>query len=200
MAYVANEVYANGIMNEILSDSGKIYIALTSGDKGESNDAVFLKNVLAVSELRSGGGANNNTSELTNENIDNADMNNVGSFANKILNLLSVSYNRTKSVEGDAGNFPYCNVNGEDNTSASRMATHFAIIKYDGPAETLTAYQVDDSIGGGTHSIVFKGPTITSSNISKHKVLIVGNLTSNPTINEDSNFMFGGARITFSEA
>lgn len=201
MAYVANEVYANGILNEILSDSGKIYIALTNGDKGDKTDAVFLKNVLAVSELRSGNGEKNDTTELTNENISTADTNNVGSFSNKILNLLSVSYNRTKSVEGDIENFSYCNVNDEsEGTTASRVATNFAIIKYEGNAANLTAYQVDDNVGGGTHSIIFKGPTISSNNISKHKVLIVGDLTSNPTINEDSNFMFGGARITFSEA
>lgn len=201
MAYVANDVYANGILNEILDENGKVYIALTNGDKGDKTDAVFLKNVLAVSELRSGNGGKNDTTELTNDNISTAETNNVGSFSNKILNLLSVSYNRTKSVEGDTENFPYCNVNDESTgTTASRMATHFAIIKYEGNAADLTAYQVDDSAGGGTHSIIFKGPTISSSNISKHKVLIVGDLTSNPTINEDSNFMFGGARITFSEA
>lgn len=201
MAYVANDVYANGILNEILSNNGNVYIALTNGDKGEKADAVFLKNVLAVSELRSGSGGINDTTEITSENIEQAGMNNVGSFSNKILNLLSVSYNRTKSVEGDTDNFPYCNVNDESTgTSAPRTATHFAIIKYEGSAAELTAYQVDDSAGGGTHSIIFKGPAINSSNISKHKVLIVGDLTSNPTINEDSNFMFGGARITFSEA
>lgn len=198
MAYVANEVYANGIINEILS--GNVYIALTNGDKGSKNDDVFLKSVLAVSEIRSGSGANNDTSELTSGNINDATTNNVGTFSNKVLNLLSVSYNRTKSVEGDTENFPYCNVNGEDNTSASRTATNFAIIKYEGNAAELTAYQVDDGIGGATSSIIFKGPSISSSNISKHKVLIVGDLTSQPTINEDSNFMFGGARITFSEA
>lgn len=200
MAYVANEVYANGIINEILSEGGKIYIALTNGDKGSKTDDVFLKSVLAVSELRSGSGSNNDTSELTSGNINDAATNNVGSFANKVLNLLSISYNRTKSVEGDTENFPYCNVNGDDSTSAARTATNFAIIKYEGNAAELTAYQVDDGIGGATSSIIFKGPSINSSNISKHKVLIVGDLTSTPTINEDSNFMFGGARITFSEA
>lgn len=201
MAYVANDVYANGILNEILKEDGKVYIALTNGDKGDKTDEVFLKSVLAVSELRSGNGEKNDTTELTNENINNAETNNVGSFSNKTLNLLSVSYNRTKSVEGDIDNFSYCNVNDEsEGTTASREATHFAIIKYEGMEADLTAYQVDDSIGGSTHSIIFKGPTISSSNITKHKVLIVGDLTSNPTINEDSNFMFGGARITFSEA
>lgn len=200
MAYVANDVYANGIMNEILSGSGNVYIALTNGDKGNKADDVFLKSVLAVSELRSGSGSINDTSELTNENINEAEKNNVGSFANKVLNLLSISYNRTKSVEGDMENFPYCNVNEEDGTSASRTATNFAIIKYEGNAAELTAYQVDDGIGGDTSSIIFKGPSISSSNKLKHKVLIVGDLTSQPTINEDSNFMFGGARITFSEA
>ena len=198
MAYVANEVYANGIINEILN--GNVYIALTNGDKGSKTDDVFLKSVLAVSEIRSGSGTNNDTSELTSGNINSATTNNVGTFSNKVLNLLSVSYNRTKSVEGDTENFPYCNVNGEDNTSASRTATNFAIIKYEGNAAELTAYQVDDGIGGATSSIIFKGPSISNSNISKHKVLIVGDLTSQPTINEDSNFMFGGARITFSEA
>ena len=38
------------------------------------------------------------------------------------------------------------------------------------------------------------------ANLEQHEVLIIGNLTSNPTINEDSNFMFGGAKITFIEA
>lgn len=198
MAYVASDVYENGIKNEILS--GNVYIALTNGDKGSKTDDVFLKNVLAVSELRSGRGQNNDTSELTSGNINEATTNNIGSFANKVLNLLSISYNRTKSVEGDMENFSYCNVNGEDNTSAPRTATNFAIIKYEGNAAELTAYQVDDGIGGTTSSIIFKGPSINSNNISKHKVLIVGDLTSQPTINEDSNFMFGGARITFSEA
>lgn len=198
MAYVASDVYKNGIENEILS--GNVYIALTNGDKGSKTDDVFLKNVLAISELRSGGGQNNDTSELTSGNINEATTNNIGSFANKVLNLLSISYNRTKSVEGDTENFPYCNVNGEDSAAASRTATNFAIVKYEGSSAELTAYQVDDGIGGATSSIIFKGPSISSSNISKHKVLIVGDLTSQPTINEDSNFMFGGARITFSEA
>lgn len=198
MAYVANNVYANGINNEILA--GNIYIALTNGDKGDKTDEVFLKNILAVSEIRSGSGSNNDTSEITDDNITNVETNNVGSFANKVLNLLSISYNRTKSVEGDIENFPYCSVNEEDGTSVSRMATHFAIIKYNGSIKELTAYQVDDSVNGNTHSIKFKGPEINSTNKSQHEVLIVGNLTSTPTINEDSNFMFGGARITFSEA
>lgn len=198
MAYVASDVYENGIKNEILS--GNVYIALTNGDKGSKTDDVFLKNVLAVSELRSGSGQNNDTSELTSGNINDATTNNIGSFANKVLNLLSISYNRTKSVEGDTENFSHCNVNGEDSTAANRTATNFAIIKYEGNAAQLTAYQVDDGIGGATSSIIFKGPSINSNNISKHKVLIVGDLTSQPTINEDSNFMFGGARITFSEA
>ena len=198
MAYVANNVYANGINNEILN--GNIYIALTNGDKGEKSDDVFLKNILAVSEIRSGSGSTNDTSEIIDDNINDVGTNNVGLFSNKVLNLLSISYNRTKSVEGDIENFPYCNVNGEDGTSISRMATHFAIIKYNGSTKDLTAYQVDDNVNGNTHSIKFKGPEINNTNKGQHEVLIVGNLTSTPTINEDSNFMFGGARITFSEA
>ena len=114
------------------------------------------------------------------------------------MSLLSISYNRTKSVEGDE-KFSYCEINDGDNHNASKIATSFAIIKFSGNEEELTAYQVDNG-GGELSSIKFKGPTLTNNNKDQHKVLIVGNLTSNPTINEDSNFMLGGAKITFTEA
>ncbi len=192
MAYVAHSVYAEGIDKKILGDD-KIYIALINDINDTTNNGV-LKNVLAVSELRQGNGTSVDSTEELNT-LPNT-YNKVGNFVSKTLNLLSVSYNRTKSVKGD-NNFAYCGVN-EPDSSASTTARGFAIIRYTGSPTKLIAYQVED--GGTTKEVVFAGPSITNSNSSDHEVLIIGNLTSNPTINEDSNFMFGGAKITFTEA
>lgn len=192
MAYVAHSVYAEGIDKKILGDD-KIYIALINNITDNTNNGV-LKNVLAVSELRQGSGSSvGSTEDLS---VLPGTYNKVGTFATKTLNLLSVSYNRTKSVRGD-NNFAYCEVNEPDN-SASATALGFAIVRYTGNPVSLTAYEVED--GGSTKKVVFAGPSITNTNLNEHEVLIVGNLTSNPTINEDSNFMFGGAKITFTEA
>lgn len=192
MAYVAHSVYAEGIDKKILGDD-KIYIALINNINDTTNNGV-LKNVLAVSELRQGNGTSvDSTEEL---NTLPSTYNKVGNFVSKTLNLLSVSYNRTKSVKGDS-NFNYCGVN-EPDSSASTTALGFAIIRYTGNPVSLTAYEVED--GGSTKKVVFAGPSITNGNLEQHEVLIIGNLTSNPTINEDSNFMFGGAKITFTEA
>ena len=192
MAYVAHNVYAEGIDKKILGDD-KIYIALINNITDNTNNGV-LKNVLAVSELRQGSGSSVGSTEDLSALP--STYNKVGTFATKTLNLLSVSYNRTKSVKGD-NNFNYCGVN-EPDSSASTTALGFAIIRYTGTPVSLTAYEVED--GGSTKKVVFAGPSITNSNLNEHEVLIVGNLTSNPTINEDSNFMFGGAKITFTEA
>lgn len=192
MAYVAHSVYADGINKKILGDD-KIYIALINNITDTTNSSV-LKNVLAVSELRQGNGSSvDSTEDLSNIP---STYNKVGTFAAKTLNLLSVSYNRTKSVKGD-NNFGYCGVN-ESDSSASTTALGFAIIRYTGTPQRLIAYQVED--GGTIKEVVFAGPSIKNTNLNEHEVLIVGNLTSNPTINEDSNFMFGGAKITFTEA
>lgn len=192
MAYVAHSVYAEGIDKKILGDD-KIYIALINNITDNTNNVV-LKNVLAVSELRQGSGSSvGSTEDLS---VLPGTYNKVGTFATKTLNLLSVSYNRTKSVKGD-NNFAYCGVNEQD-SSASTTALGFAIVRYTGNPVSLTAYEVED--GGSIKKVVFAGPSITNANLNEHEVLIVGNLTSNPTINEDSNFMFGGAKITFTEA
>lgn len=192
MAYVAHSVYAEGIDKKILGDD-KIYIALINNITDNTNNGV-LKNVLAVSELRQGSGSSvGSTEDLS---VIPGTYNKVGNFVSKTLNLLSVSYNRTKSVKGDS-NFAYCGIN-EPDSSASTTAFGFAIIRYTGNPVSLTAYEVED--GGSTKKVVFAGPSITNGNLEQHEVLIVGNLTSNPTINEDSNFMFGGAKITFTEA
>jgi hypothetical protein len=196
MAYVASDVYENGIASEVFGDN--IYIALAAGDRGPTEtDPEFLRKILAVSEIRKGRGVVNVTDEQEEEPSDV--YNNVGEFRSKVLSLLSVAYNRTKSVEGDTTNFSYCDVNAPGDSEKIRNARHFAIIKFDGPVVPLTAYQVDNG-DEGTTDIKFNGPTITTDNQGQHKVLIVGNLTSNPTINKDSNFMFGGAKITFTEA
>ena len=192
MVYVAHSVYAEGIDKKILGDD-KIYIALINNIADNTNNGV-LKNVLAVSELRQGSGSSvGSTEDLS---VLPGTYNKVGTFATKTLNLLSVSYNRTKSVKGDS-NFDYCGVN-ESDSSASATALGFAIVRYTGTPVSLTAYEVED--GGSTKKVVFAGPSIKNTNLNEHEVLIVGNLTSNPTINEDSNFMFGGAKITFTEA
>lgn len=192
MANVAHSVYAEGIDKKILGDD-KIYIALINNIADNTNNGV-LKNVLAVSELRQGSGSSvGSTEDLS---VLPGTYNKVGTFAAKTLNLLSVSYNRTKSVKGDS-NFAYCGVN-EPDSSASTTALGFAIIRYTGTPQKLIAYKVED--GGDTKEVVFAGPSITNTNLNENEVLIVGNLTSTPTINEDSNFMFGGAKITFTEA
>lgn len=192
MANVAHSVYAEGIDKKILGDD-KIYIALINNIADNTNNGV-LKNVLAVSELRQGSGSSvGSTEDLS---VLPGTYNKVGTFAAKTLNLLSVSYNRTKSVKGDS-NFAYCGVN-EPDSSASTTALGFAIIRYTGTPQKLIAYKVED--GSDTKEVVFAGPSITNTNLNENEVLIVGNLTSTPTINEDSNFMFGGAKITFTEA
>lgn len=197
MAYVAHDVYQNGINSEVFNPEKPIYIALVSSiDRGASDENI-LRSILAVSELRSGSGtaSDNTTSEETGTPTI---QNKIGSFNSKVLSLLSVPYNRTKSIEGDS-NFTYCNAQDSTTQGVSRVAQGFAIIQFTGNAADLVAYEVDNG-GSSNTQIKFKGPVITSATASQNKVLIVGNLTSNPTINKDSNFMFGGAQITFTEA
>ena len=197
MAYVAHDVYQNGINSEVFDKSKPIYIALVSNINRGSSDESILKSILAVSELRAGDGtaSSNQTGEQTGTpTIDNK----IGSFESKVLSLLSVPYNRTKSIEGDA-NFTYCDAQAPDAQGASRAALGFAIIQFTGNAADLVAYEVDNG-GSSNTQVKFKGPVITTATANQNKVLIVGNLTSNPTINKDSNFMFGGAQITFTEA
>ncbi len=192
MAYVAHNVYANGINNEVLGGSN-IYIALLSGEVTTSAD--LLTKMLAVSEVRVGAlGANDtvNGSEQTGTPTAN---NKVGKFNNKSLQLSSISYNRTKSVEGDT-NFANSAVNN-GTQNPSKVATHFAVVKFTGTATSLVSYKIDNG-GGSTTDVKFLGPN--GSTAAQHEVLIVGNLTSQPTINADSNFMFGGATIQFTEA
>ena len=160
MAYVAHSVYADGIDKKILGDD-KIYIALINNITDNTNNGV-LKNVLAVSELRQGSGSSvGSTEDLINLP---STYNKVGTFNAKTLNLLSVSYNRTKSVKGDS-NFNYCGVN-EPDSSASTTALGFAIIRYTGTPQKLIAYQVEDS--GSIKEVVFAGPSITNANSNEH--------------------------------
>ena len=197
MAYVAHDVYQNGINSEVFNTSKPVYIALVSNINRGSSDENILKSILAVSELRAGNGSAsaNQTGEQTGTpTIDNK----IGSFSSKVLSLLSVPYNRTKSIEGDS-HFAYCDAQDSSKPGVNRVAVGFAIIQFTGDAADLVAYEVDNG-GSSNTQVKFKGPTITSSNFNKNKVLIVGNLTSTPTINKDSNFMFGGAQITFTEA
>lgn len=196
MAYVAHDVYQNGINSEVFNTTKPIYIALVSNINRGSSDENILKSILAVSELRAGDGtaSDNQTGEQTGTPTIG---NKIGSFNSKVLSLLSVPYNRTKSIEGDT-NFTYCDAQNSS-AQANRVALGFAIIQFTGNAADLVAYEVDNG-GSSNTQVKFKGPVITAATANKNKVLIVGNLTSNPTINKDSNFMFGGAQITFTEA
>ena len=196
MAYVAHDVYQNGINSEVFNTTKPIYIALVSNINRGSSDENILKSILAVSELRAGNGtaSDNQTGEQTGTPTIG---NKIGSFSSKVLSLLSVPYNRTKSIEGDT-NFTYCDAQNSS-AQANRVALGFAIIQFTGNAADLVAYEVDNG-GSSNTQIKFKGPVITAATANKNKVLIVGSLTSNPTINKDSNFMFGGAQITFTEA
>ena len=196
MAYVAHDVYQNGINSEVFNTSKPVYIALVSNINRGSSDENILKSILAVSELRAGNGSasDNQTGEQTGTPTIG---NKIGSFSSKVLSLLSVPYNRTKSIEGDS-HFTYCDAQNSS-AQANRVALGFAIIQFTGNAADLVAYEVDNG-GSSNTQVKFKGPVITSSTAGQNKVLIVGNLTSNPTINKDSNFMFGGAQITFTEA
>lgn len=197
MAYVAHDVYEKGINSEVFDTTKPVYIALVSSINRGANDENILKSILAVSELRAGNGtaSDNTTGEQTGTPTIG---NKIGSFSSKVLSLLSVPYNRTKSIEGDA-NFTYCDAQPSDAQGVSRVALGFAIIQFSGNAANLVAYEVDNG-GSSNTQVKFKGPVITAATANQNKVLIVGNLTSNPTINKDSNFMFGGAQITFTEA
>lgn len=197
MAYVAHDVYQNGINSEVFNTTKPVYIALVSNINRGSSDENILKSILAVSELRAGNGSasDNQTGEQTGTPTIG---NKIGSFNSKVLSLLSVPYNRTKSIEGDT-NFTYCDAQDSSKPGVNRVAVGFAIIQFTGNATDLVAYEVDNG-GSSNTQVKFKGPVITAATANKNKVLIVGNLTSNPTINKDSNFMFGGAQITFTEA
>lgn len=191
MAFIAHNVYKDGIDNTILKDDNKIFLALISADfeSDENGGKIFDKDkVLALSELRSGSGliADNDSSDLEQGQI-NDHINKVGNFNKKVLTILPIPYNRTASIIDNSG-----------------TANYFALIKYTGEGAAHQAYEVDtDTLDANgipeTKKIFFISPS--SLDVADNfEVYLIGALSSNPTINANSNFMFGGASITFKEA
>ena len=131
MAFIAHNVYKNGIDNTILNQENKVFLALltTDGFEEDGNGAmIFNKDkVLAISELRAGVGtvATNNSDDLTVDEI-SSNVNAVGKFDKKVLTVLPISYNRTAAIVNNSG-----------------TAGNFALIKYNGTPKSHLAYEVD---------------------------------------------------------
>lgn len=197
MAFISHNVYNKGIENTILNnDDGYVFLALlnsafTPNDQN-SGEVVFEKdNVLAFSELRRGSGniANINSNELASEEVSNT-INKLGKFDKKVLILFPIAFNRTVSRVGQ-------------NTGSS-AAGFFALIKYKGSGKPVVAYSMDTEELGSNglpvqKDVCFFGPDFDDDK-SNFEVYLVGELSTTPTINQNSNFMFGGATITFKEA
>lgn len=171
MAYISADVYNKGIENTILKN--KVVICLIKGFNATSGLAAG--DILAFSEVREGSGSS--VSSLEQEAI-NDEINKVGFFSSKTLTLNPIAYNRTKS-----------------NVTENSTAECFAIIplKNDATLGSVVAYN-------DGKDKVFKGPTNIAAGLDLANVYLVGNLNTSVQINSASNFMFGGASITFSES
>lgn len=199
MAFISHNVYNKGIENTILNnDDGYVFLALLNQafatNDQNSGEVVFdEKNVLAFSELRRGSGniANINSNELTSDEVSNT-INKLGKFDKKVLSLFPIAFNRTVSRVGP--------------NAGGSTAGFFALIKYKGSGKPVVSYSMDtedlDSDGLPVQkNVCFFGPDLADfDDKSKFEVYLIGELSTTPTINENSNFMFGGATITFKEA
>lgn len=172
MSKINASVYKEGINNTILDADNRVIICLIN----EAEDKI-----LAYSEIRKGQGNSVTNTEITeppsNEPLD---MNSVGQFSSgeKKLTINPISYNRTKSALSD---------------NDSDVAAKFAIIPYTGASGSVESF--DD----GTQKY-FWGPTADGlTNLNIADAYLIGDLTSTVQINSTSNFMFGGATISFSE-
>lgn len=201
MAFISHNVYNKGIENTILNNSesgenaGYVFLALLNKafvpNDQNSGEVVFEEDkILAFSELRRGSGniANINSNELTSDEVSNT-INKLGKFDKKVLSLFPIAFNRTVSRIGQ--------------NSGSSAAGFFALIKYKGTGKPITAYSMDtEEIGSDglpvQKDVCFLGPDFSDK--SKFEVYLIGELSTTPTINQNSNFMFGGATITFKEA
>lgn len=173
MAFINSEIYGSGLSAKVLNDNVKTFVALV--DSSEK--------ILAYSEIRcgAGDGSTNISSETLKESVDTSKLNKVGSYdvANKRLTINSIDYNRTASAL----------------TTGSETATKFAIFKLKdgaGYSAATVSYTKDKKDYG------FYGPTKLGE-YTNNDILISGDLSSSVTIGANSNFLFGGATITFSE-
>ena len=195
MAFISHNVYNKGIENTILNnDDGYVFLALLSSafspNDTDSGEVVFERaNILAFSELRRGSGSitNVSSSELAEAEANSANINKLGKFDKKVLSLFPIAFNRTVSK-----------------IEASSSAGHFALIKYKGTGKPVVSYSMDSEEVGPDglpvqKNVYFFGPDFEAAD-SDFEVYLIGELSTTPTINQNSNFMFGGATITFKEA
>lgn len=172
MAYISADVYNKGIENTILKN--KVVICLIKGFNATSGLAAG--DILAFSEVRELSGSD--VSSLEQETTPSDTLNKVGFFSSKTLTLNPIAYNRTKS-----------------NVTENSTAECFAIIPLKSNASIGTVVAYNDG-----KDKVFKGPTNIAEGLDLANVYLVGNLNTSVQINSASNFMFGGASITFSES
>lgn len=126
--------------------------------------------IIAFSEIRKGLGDSCDNTALSEAPEEVSD-NNIASYDNKVLTINSIGYSRTTSIASDSNN----------------TAMYFAICKAGDMGENKIAYT-------GAN---FYGPTIEDNSI--FEVIISGALSTSATLNSNSNFMFSGASISFSE-
>ena len=200
MAFISHNVYNKGIENTILnSNDGYVFLALLSNtfslNETDSGEVVFDGSyVLAFSELRRGSGniTDVSSSELAENEANITNINKLGKFDKKVLSLFPIAFNRTVS-----------NIGASSGSSAAKC---FALIKYKGNGEPVVSYSMDSDVVGADglpeqKNVYFFGPNPEDfKDKSKFEVYLVGELSTTPTINQNSNFMFGGATITFKEA
>lgn len=172
MASLSKAVYNLGLQNTILDPTKSNFLALLD-NKG---------NLLAYSKIFKG------TDSL------------IGEFANGKLEIKTINYQDTASVE---------------NLTAGVQAEQFAIVSWPTDAAnegTITAYTDQTFIGpknlGVASSVTIidedggaDGADLPTSTATALKAWLIGNLsaTNMPMINAASNFLFSGATVTFSE-
>lgn len=183
MAYINTDVYQNGLTNSILNGektngngTGYTVVVLTSS---ASLTTLTTDSILAVSEARLCKDGDNTSDELTGGAVTEV-TNHIGSYSvgSKQLNIDAIPYCRTKTIKpGTANGFAVVYISEGSPTS---QTAYTKIV--DGVSQNVNFAGFDDDV------------------IVKGQVIISGALNSNVTLNNDSNFMFGGAVINFTEA
>lgn len=179
MAYINTDVYHRGLTNSILNgkESGD-YTVVVLTKTAITSPTISADSILAVSEARFCADGNNNSDEQSGSIT--TVTNYIGSYvtSSKQLNIDAIPYCRTKTVTAGTAN-------------------GFAIvhIKNQSPTSQVAYTKIEDGV---TKDVTFAG--FTKDTIATGDVIIAGALNSSVTLNNDSNFMFGGAVINFTEA
>lgn len=169
--YISADIYKTGIKTNILDANGDSTTRLCVCLLGSGFNILAYSAVLSCSDQQSSAAATQK--EATNYNAEFK-----WEDKTKTLTIPTIPYTVTKNIS---------NIGSE-----GAMASYFAVIK-------LTKQD-----GGGDQAFEGSGyyqfPNETSfSDLSNDNLLIVGNISSTPIINSNSNFRLTETIITFSE-